>query len=95
LSKRQLRKLKKKQKTEGDAAAAAADCSSGDAAAAARGAMLASLKGCWGTIVQAPAGSFLAEAVFNTMVSRRKTLDKTLCCRHCYFTFLNASPFGT
>lgn len=75
LSKRQLRKLKKKQKAEGDGAAAAAGGSGsgdgtgeGDAAAAARAAMLVTLKGCWGSIVQVPAGSFLAEAVYNTMV---------------------------
>jgi hypothetical protein len=71
LSKRALRKLKKKQKAgeADDAAAAAGSEGAHDPAAAARAALLQKLQGNWASIMQVPSGSFLMEAVYNSMVS--------------------------
>jgi hypothetical protein len=90
LSKSKQRKLKRHQNAAGDcpaaeAAAAGGDPPAGDAAAAvaARAALLSKLKGSWGSIVQVPAGSFLLEAVYNSLVSG--------CHRACIFWSLPSS----
>jgi hypothetical protein len=71
------RKQKKKQQREAaggggdadDTTAGAADGSGDDLAAAARGVLMSQLAGHWGSIALLPAGSFLLEAVYNSLVS--------------------------